>query len=435
MSPARGWLLLATTLALLVGATALLVSTALKRMSAASAETVPGESLYREVMERVAREHVDPVDAERAVYGAMKGLVSELDPHSRAFDSAEWVEFERESRGETTGIGIDVVEIDGDLVIAATAPGSPAALAGVRPGERLLGVGRRLTKTDSAAVLNALEGRKGTRVELLLDGGEGGGGERRIEVFRDVFDVATVSVRAIEDAGVVYARISAFRPRTAEAFERAVRAALTSAPNGLVVDLRFNRGGSFEAAVAIADAWLSKGAVVRTRGPGQDDTRNASPEAPFASVPTVILVNGSTASAAEVVAGALQDTQSAFLVGERTFGKGVIQELIEFEAWPGGMKLTTARTFSPAGRCIDRGVARSPASAGLLPDFVVGLDEADEAAIEKSLEREWWAPSIRARAGPTPADPQLAAAIKLLQGRAGDALVQGDPAPPTGRPR
>ena len=308
-------------------------------------------------------------------------------------------------------------------------------MAGVRPGDRLLGVGDRLTKTDSAAVLDALEGRKGTRVDLLLDGGDGAGGERRVEVVRDIFDVATVSVRAIENAGVVYARISAFRPRTAEAFERSVRAVLQAAPKGLVVDLRFNRGGSFESAVAIADAWLAKGAIVRTRGPGQEDTRNAKPEAPFASVPTIVLVNGSTASAAEVVAGALQDTQSAFLVGERTFGKGVIQELIEFESWPGGMKLTTARTFSPAGRCIDRGVARSPASSGLLPDFVVPLTEADEAAIEKSLERESWPASIRARCGPTPADPQLAAAVALLQGRASDALVQADSPPPTGRPR
>jgi carboxyl-terminal processing protease len=434
MSPARSWFLLATTLALLVGATGLLVSTALKRVGSASAETVPGESLYREVMERVAREHVDPVDAERAVYGAMKGLVSELDPHSRAFDSAEWIEFERESRGEMTGVGIEVVEIDGDLVIAATAPGSPAAAAGVKPGERLLGIGDRLTKADSAAVLNALEGPKGTRVELLLGGGEGGS-ERRVEVFRAVFDVATVSVRVLEDAGVAYARISAFRPRTAEAFDRAVRAALAAAPKGLVVDLRFNRGGSFESAVAVADAWLAKGSVVRTRGPGQDDIHSATPDAPFASVPTAVLVNGSTASAAEIVAGALQDTQSAFLIGERTFGKGVIQELIEFDAWPGGMKLTTARTFSPAGRCIDRGVARSPASAGLLPDFVVPLSEADEAAIERSLERESWPTFIRARCGPTPPDRQLAAAIAVLQGRAADALVQADSASPTGRPR
>jgi carboxyl-terminal processing protease len=428
LSAARSWVLFAVTLALLLGATALLVSVALRRIEGLVAETVPGESLYREVMERVGREHVDPVDSERAVYGAMKGLVSELDPHSRVYDPVEWAEFQRESRGETIGIGIEIVEAGPDLAIASVAPGSPAAIAGIRAGDRLIAAGGRRTADDRAAVLRALAGARGTRIELGV-AAAGRAEERRVEVARDTYDVETVHVRMLAGP-VVYVRVEAFRPRTAEAFDRAVRAALAAEPGrkGLVVDLRFNRGGSFDSAVAMADAWLAGGPIGRTSGPTQDETPRATPDAPFATVPTVVLVNGSTASAAEVVAGALQDAQAAMLVGERTFGKGVVQEIIEFDSWPGGMKLTTARTFTPSGRCVDRGLGGASGPGGLLPDFVVALSDSEDAGLEKALDQESWPAWIRARLAPEgssmqPSDPQLAAALELLEGRPADTLV------------
>jgi carboxyl-terminal processing protease len=439
VSPSRSWLLFAVTLALLLGATALLVSTALRRLEGAAAESVPGESLYREVMARAGRDHVDPVDAERAVYGAMKGLVSELDPHSRVFDPAEWAEFERESRGETTGIGIEVVEIGSELIVVETVAGSPAAEAGIRPGERVVAVAGRAAGKDRAAVLAALEGPRGSPLELVLAGPDPGSPERRVTVEHDTFDVPTVAVRTLPE-GVGYVRISAFRPRTPDAFERAVRVLVHSSRKGLVLDLRFNRGGSFDAAVTVADLWLAKGTVVRTRSPRDDQSRAATPDAPLLQVPTIVLVNGSTASAAEVVAGALQDTQSALLVGERTFGKGVVQELIEFESWPGGMKLTTARTFSPAGRCIDRGLGRTPGAAGLLPDFVVPVAESEAALLETELGRGSWPAEIRARLAEAegagaPPDRQLDAAIALLRGSPADVVVSAPLARPSGSPR
>ena len=415
-------MLFAVTLALLIAATALLVSSALRRIKSASAETVAGESLYREVMDRAVREHVDPIDAESAVYGAVKGLVSELDPHSRVFDAAEWADFQRESRGETIGIGLEIEEIDGALIVAWVSPGSPADLASIRAGDRILAAGATPASSGRAAVLAALEGKRGSRIGLHLD-------PRRAAESAGWRSSARRStsrpshVRKLS-GGILYARISAFRPRTAEAFDRAVRDAGQEARNGVVLDLRFNRGGSFEAAVAVADAWLSRGAIVRTKGPTQDESREATPDAPLEAVPTVVLVNWATASAAEVVAAALQDTQAGILVGERTFGKGVVQEVVEFESWPGGMKLTTGRLFSPAGRCVDRGVRPSSGETVAWGSSRISSSRCRRwilATLERTLERDRYPDWMNARrAAGSRSDPQLEAALDLVAGKPAD---------------
>jgi C-terminal processing protease CtpA/Prc len=328
--------LFAVTLALLLAATALLVTVALRRFQGTAEEVVPGESLYLEVMRRAVEEHVDPVDAEQAVYSAMKGLVSGLDPHSKVFDPVEWSEFQRESSGE---------------------------------------------------------------------------------------GASTVRTRMLEGGRVAYARITAFRPATAKDFEAAVRSLPLRDVEGFVLDLRFNRGGAFDPAVLVADAWLADGVIVRTKGPVRDDVRNATPEAPLAQVPTVVLVNGSTASAAEIVAGALQDTQHALLVGERTFGKGVVQDVFEFRSWPGGMKLSTARCTTPAGRCLDRGLAERirGARSGLMPDLVVASSSRADPALEHDHSAE-----SRRDDEPPPADPQLDAALALVRGTPADCALAAD---------
>jgi carboxyl-terminal processing protease len=429
----RSWALFAATLLLLFGAAALFVSILARRMEGPLAESVPGESLYREVMARVVRDHVDPIDEEGAVYGAVKGLAAELDPHSRVYAPAEWAEFQRETRGEATGIGIEIAVLDRALIVAWVAPDGPAGRAGIRAGERILGLSGGPDDSDRAALLRAIRGAAGTRLDLAL-GDRDGANRRVVTLTRVTFDVPTVHARTLP-GGILYARVTAFRPHTADSFARAIAEARTAALAGVVLDLRFNRGGSFDPAVAMADAWLSEGVIVKTRGPNRDDVVRADAAAPLAGTPTVVLVNGTTASAAEVVAGALQDTQSALLVGERTFGKGVVQEVFEFQSWPGGMKLTTARYFTPAGRCIDRGLGGgrdgAAPSRGLLPDVVVEVPAASAPALERALEREAWPDWLRSAlaerdGGPAPGDLQLEAALAILSGRTPDRRTHDD---------
>src|SRR5262249_36262098 len=157
------------------------------------------------------RDHVDPIDEEQVVYGAMKGLASELDPHSRVFDGAEWAEFQRETQGEMTGIGIEVAQLGDALIIGWVAPQGPAHRAGVRAGERLLGQKGGPDATDRAALMRALRGLAGSRLELIL-GDRDGKNQRNVTVTRGTFDVSTVQVRVLEEPRVLYARVSAFRP-------------------------------------------------------------------------------------------------------------------------------------------------------------------------------------------------------------------------------
>jgi carboxyl-terminal processing protease len=419
----KSWILFAVTLVLLFASAATLVSLTVRRFGTSAAETVPGESLYREIMGRVVRQYMEPIDDERVVYGAMRGLASELDPHSRIFDPAEWAAFQRESRGEQSGIGIRIARLDGAVIVGWVAPGGPADGAGIRPGDRIVGIEGGPDDQDPDALLGALRGPAGTRVVILLADKEGGS-RRRAEVTRGVFDVATVHARVLEKPRVLYCRVSAFRPNTLPAFEQALAAAPLGEIAGMILDLRFNRGGAFESAVSMADAWLGNGVIVTTRGPAREDVRNATPEAPLAAIPTVVLVNGDTASAAEIVAGALQDAHAAILVGDRTFGKGVVQEIFEFETWGGGMRLTTARYFTPSGRCIDRAMALSrgmSATRGLVPDFVVRVGSGAEAALERLLDRESfpdWLRNALLREDPARdgGDPQLEAGLAVLAG-------------------
>jgi carboxyl-terminal processing protease len=436
----RSWILFSATLALLFGSAALLVSTTLRSLGAASAESVPGESLYREVMGRVVRQHVGPVDEEAAVYGAMKGAAGSLDPHSRVFDAAEWVEFQRETRGEDSGIGIRIALLDGAVIVGWVAREGPADEAGIRAGDRIAAIAGGPDDADPAALLRGLRGPAGTALELVIADRDDGR-RRSVRVTRGPFEIGTVFARVLEKPRVLYCRVTGFKPHTTKAFEDVLRSSPLAAIAGMILDLRFNRGGAFDPAVAMADAWMDDGVIVTTRGPGREDARVASAAAPLRSVPTVVLVNGSTASAAEIVAGALQDVHAALLVGTRTFGKGVVQEAFEFETWGGGMRLTTARYFTPAGRCIDRSFAArrgNGESRGLLPDVVVPVAADSEADLERALDRGAFPDWLKERLDATApilegGDVQLEAALRVLEGRAPDRPLAGEAGPGSGR--
>lgn len=369
------------------------------------------------------------------MYGAVKGLVAELDdPYAKAFPPAEWERYRRESKGEHTGVGLDLVAIADALVVAAVLPGSPAAAARLRAGERVTHLGGRALVLPGGRELveRALRGPVGGRVALTVAGRDLGGA-REVVLERAAYEAPSVFARLV-GAGlkVGYVRIAAFRPGTADALKSAAADLLRRGAGGLVLDVRGNRGGAFDGAVAAADLWLASGVVGRTRGRSGGETYRATPDAPAAGVATIALVDGGTASAAELFAGALQDAHAAVLVGEPTYGKGVVQEIIPFASWGGGMKITVARYYTPADHRVEG--ADAPAGGrppgGLRPDVSVPVAEAERGRLRRELDRAAWDDRVRAEvvrseaeAGVAPAvDRAFDVALRLLQGEACDAL-------------
>jgi carboxyl-terminal processing protease len=423
-------------LVLAAGSTAALAAlTALAlagRLGPRRAESAPGEALYREAVSRVLKDFVVPPDEERLVYGAVKGILAELDdPYAKALPPAEWEAFKRESRGEQTGVGWETAVVGDEVVVAFLVPDGPAERAGLRAGDRVLALdGKPVDAARGAdAVERAARGAPGTGLTVRVSA-RGGGDVRETTLRRAVYDAPQIHGRLVDAAlGLGVVRVASFKTGGEEAFRRAVETLRAQGLKGLVVDLRFDRGGSFEAAVAVADLWMSEGAVCRTRGANRGETFSATAEAPLAGLPTVVLVNGSTASAAEVLAGALQDVHAAVLVGEPTYGKGVVQEVIPFATWAGGMKLTVARYYTPADRCVEaRLLGPGEKGAGRIrPDVAVPLTDAERERLRREAARFHWDARVRDEAAAFAAgatsrpgrfvDRQLDAALALVSGR------------------
>ncbi len=435
MSELRAWILLGVTTLLLVVSVAFFIHVVSSRMDGRRAEAVPGDALYREVMSRIDHDYVTEVDHEKLVYAAVKSLVGELDPHSRLYVPGEWEDFQQETRGEMLGIGVDMSAIGEALVIGYVVPGSPAAEVGLRAGERLVTIAGKpvdaAKRFDEAA--RDLRGPAGTRVAVTV-AARNGGSPRDVTIRRDTFDTPTVHARMLPgEDGVAHVRITAFRTNTAQAFNRSIADLRRRGLKRLVLDLRFNRGGTFDSAVEIADEWITDGVIVRTRGRARYSENRATPAAPLHELPTVVLVNNQTASAAEILTGALQDMHVAAIAGERTYGKGVVQEVQAFQSWAGGMKITTAHYYTPAERCIERQVAPRPdrqETYGILPDVVVRVDDAARERITRAIEVLHYDPEVRrevlARAsltGEPSEDPQLSAGLHLLHGEVVDTSV------------
>ena len=405
------------------------------RLGVRRAESAPGESLYREVMATVRRDFVVPPDEERLVYGAVKGIFAELDdPYSKAMPPSEWEMFGRESRGESVGIGVEIAVVADQAVVGYVVPSGPAERAGIRPGDRLTAIGgkRVASGRGSEAIERELRGAAGGRLALQLTARDGGD-PRTVDVVREAYEAVQTHGRWIDrDQGLGVIRVASFKSGSAVSFQRVYEALRAEGLRRLILDLRFDRGGAFEPAVAVADLWLSSGVICRTRGKNRSETYPADASAPLQGLPTVVLVNGTTASAAEVLAGALQDTLSALLVGETTYGKGVVQELLPFATWAGGMKLTVARYYTPADRCVEsRLLQTDEAGRGRIrPDFPVPLDDVERDRLKRELERFHFDARVRreiadAESAATPGrepfvDRQLECAKAVLLGRSFD---------------
>ena len=331
------------------------------------------EKLGRVLM-LVENAYVEPVDRDRVLEGAIKGMVAELDPHSSYMTKEEYEAFRSDTNGELSGIGIEVDMRDEGLTVLAPIEGSPAARAGLLPGDRIVAIdGQPTRKFPVDELVRRLRGLPGTRVVLSIRR-EGVEKTLTVPIVREKFHVTSVAGKWLE-GGVAYVRIKQFQRGTHDELLRLLRDLRdgSSTLRGLVLDLRNNPGGLVEEAVGVTDEFLPAGGIYTTRHRGQVvDEVWARPGGALIAPRVVVLVNEYTASAAELLAGALQDARRGTVVGSRTFGKGSVQTVLDL---PGGagVKLTTMRYYTPRGTSIQ--------ARGIEPDVVVEMSgDTDEAA-------------------------------------------------------
>lgn len=390
---------------------------------------VPLEEIRRfvTVFNAVKQAYVDPVDDHALMQAAVRGLLSDLDPHSAYLARRDAEEFDDMTRGGYEGVGLELQTLpDGSLRVVAPIDDGPAARAGLRSGDRIVAIDGKPLDPAANDTSAPLRGKAGTRVTLRIV---------RPGV-REPFDVAlvrdTIRTRSVRGRllapGFGYVRIASFQAGTAADFVQQLEALHKQGPlRGLVLDLRSNPGGLLVGAVQVADELLDKGGIVSTKGrlAGGDTRFDATPGDRLHGAPVVVLVDAGTASAAEVLAGALRDNGRARVVGSRTFGKGSVQTLLPLDNGD-SVKLTTARYYTPSGQSIQ--------AVGIAPDVVLHPDgrrgpaPVSEADLPRHLQGE------RVQEGDNagevlPGEAPVAAALAELRRMAGE-----PPAPAAGTP-
>jgi carboxyl-terminal processing protease len=319
---------------------------------------------FVEIMNRVKTDYVEPVSDKALLENAVRGMLAGLDPHSAYLDKEEFSEMNIATSGKFGGLGIEVQLQNGFVRVVAPIDDTPAAKAGVQPGDLIVKIDETPVKgmTLTEAV-KRMRGEPGSKVQLTLVR-EGTAEPVVLDMKRDIINVSSVRSRMLEP-GVGYVRISTFTTTTGKALSDELKKLRKNGDvKGLVLDLRNNPGGVLNAAVEVADAFLTKGPIVSIKGRTRDSVRefNATPGDLLDGKPMVVLVNGGSASASEIVAGALQDQKRGVLVGSRTFGKGSVQTILPLQS-EAAIKLTTARYYTPSGRSIQ--------AEGISPDIPV----------------------------------------------------------------
>lgn len=343
---------------------------------------VEGE-LLAEVMERVRREYVDPVEQRVLVDAAIRGIMTELDPHSAFLGSSEYRDIRISTSGRYTGVGVEI-GVDADQVVVVTPlEGGPAEAAGLQPGDVIFSVdGLGVGSDDLADTILRMRGVEGSQVVLGIRR-PGGTDPFSVVLTRRKIEFRSVHGRIL-DNGAAYVRLSQFTDGTAADLVELVRALQQQAGGslpGLVLDLRNNPGGVLDAATEVADAFLEQGLILSAEGRAEDARFlvEARPGDVLSGAPLSVLVNRGSASAAEIVAGALQDHGRAVIVGETTYGKGSVQSIVPLSDGR-AIKLTTSRYFTPSGRSIH--------GTGIQPDVRIGppADDAGDPQLEVALE-------------------------------------------------
>ena len=370
-----GALLSLSTLALIAGA------------SSRSDTRYEDLALFSSVLDLVRRNYVEPVDEHELLQSALRGLLSELDPHSAFMSKEAYDEMQVDTKGEFHGLGIEITKSQGEFIeVVSPIEGTPAFRAGIVSRDQITSIcptevppdwkpnetcrdTRQMTLFEAVQLMR---GRKGTEITIHI-WREGFEEPQPFTIRRDVVQMASVEARTLEP-GYAYLRVRAFQERTGEEVERELARIHGESPGelrGLVIDLRDNPGGLLNQAVRVADIWLVDGLIVYTQGRDESQRQDyvARSNGGEAGYPIVVLVNAGSASASEIVAGALQDHGRALVLGVPTFGKGSVQTVYPLEGGS-GLRLTTALYYTPSGRSIQE--------VGIAPDIVVQAAPAEQ---------------------------------------------------------
>ena len=366
------------TLALLAGLTS-------PSLRAVAEERYQELQLFAKVLNLVQQYYVEEVDTKKLIYGGIKGMLRELDPHTNFLPPDIYKEFETETSGEFGGIGIEITVQGGVLTVISPIEDTPAWKAGIKAGDKIVEIDGESTKGFSLVeAAQRMKGKKGQKI--------------RLGIFREGFDKpkefaierGTVRIKSVKymdlEQGYAYVRITSFIENSASDLEKALKAHEKKAKGlrGLIIDLRRNPGGLLDQAVQISDLFLEKGTIVSTMGRNQKEKEviHAKKAGTLSSFPLIILIDEYSASASEILAGALQDNKRALVMGQRSFGKGSVQSVVKLGDGS-GLKLTVGRYYTPNGRSIQ--------SYGIIPDIELedfAAEVLDQARVRRDIHRE-----------------------------------------------
>jgi carboxyl-terminal processing protease len=346
--PAGRYLLLAIAGVLLVGGAS---------ATSPSKNVYDNIKTYNRVLANVYDKYVDELDSKDLIYASIQGMMDSLDPHSAFLEKKQYDDLLLETQGRYGGVGITIDIRDEWLTVVSPLEGTPAYKLGIRGGDRIVAIEGKSTKgITTADAAKLLRGPKGTTVTITI-ARKGEPEPFDLSIERDVIELKSVPYKGIVRDGIGYLRLSRFSEESGREVEDGLRALIAQGAKGIVFDLRSNHGGLLTQAVAVANKFLDRGKLI-SYTQGRDASERADYFATESAVlprdiPVVVLVNGSTASASEIVSGALQDDGRGVILGELTYGKGLVQTLIPLDA-EASLKLTTAKWYTPSGRCIQR---------------------------------------------------------------------------------
>lgn len=336
-------------------------------------ETFRQLELFGDVLSRIEADYVVDPDKTELIESAINGMLNSLDPHSSYLNADDFEDMQVSTTGEYGGLGMEITQRDNLITIVSPFAGTPADRAGLQTGDRILAVeGESLIGATTTEAVERIRGPEGEPVTITI--GREGEDAFEVTLIRDIIEINPVVYR-IEDETLPYMRVTTFNENTTQRAVEAIedmRAAMGGRLPGLIIDLRSNPGGLLDQSVTLSDLFLDGGEVVSTRGRDPRNTQryNARPGDILNGAPIVVLINNGSASASEIVTGALQDRQRATVVGLTSFGKGSMQTIVPLRGGQdGALRLTTARYYTPAGRSIQ--------ATGILPDLPISARELD----------------------------------------------------------
>ena len=378
--PAKGWAKKVATVLIVLMLTSFSLWGFGQRASAIPTEEYENLRIFSDVIHIIKENYTEEVDTKELIYNAVKGMLRGLDPHSSFMTPEEYKEMQIDTRGSFSGVGIEIGIRDGILTVISPIEDTPAYKAGIKAKDRIVKIDDTPTKDMSLSeAVKLIRGERGSTVTLWIMR-EGFKKPKPFKIVRDVIKIKSVKWKTLED-GFGYIRITQFQERTAKDLEKALveLGSRDGRLKGLILDLRNNPGGLLQQAIEVSDKFIDSGVIVSTKGrvPGQTMVYEATKKGTHPYYPMIVLVNDGSASASEIVAGALQDHKRAVVLGTQTFGKGSVQTIIPL-ADGSAVRITISKYYTPSGRSIQ--------AKGIEPDIVVG-EEVKGHIKEKDLPR------------------------------------------------